>query len=79
MGLQQRLKKDGIEVSLNKLRRWFRVARRTVNYRATIGQPKPQEQFVKPIKAIFEEKPSFGDRTEAYMLKFTKEREWSSV
>lgn len=60
LGLQQGLKADGIEVSLVKLCQWFGVARRTVYYRETKGQPKLQEQFVKPIKAMIEENPSFA-------------------
>jgi putative transposase len=39
LGLQQGLKEDGVEVSLVKLCEWFGVARRTVYYRATKGQP----------------------------------------
>jgi putative transposase len=54
------LMEDGIEVSLVKLCQCFSVARRTVYYRQTKGQPKLQEQFVKPIKALIEEDPSFG-------------------
>ena len=63
LGLQQGFKEDGIEVSLVKLCEWFGVARRTVYYRATKGQSKLQEQFVKPIKTMIEENPSFGYRT----------------
>ncbi len=40
LGLQQGLKEDGIEVSLVKLCQWFGVARRTVYYRVTKGQPR---------------------------------------
>ena len=72
LGLQQGLKADGIEVSLVKLCEWFGVDRRTVYYRATKGQPKLQEQFVKPIKAMIEENPSFGYRTVASLLDFNK-------
>ena len=72
LGLQQGLKEDGIEVSLVKLCQWFGVARRTVYYRETKGQPKLQEQFVKPIKAMIEENPSFGYRTVAHLLDFNK-------
>ncbi len=49
LGLQQGLKEDGVEVSLVKLCEWFGVARRTVYYQATKGQPKLQEQFVRPM------------------------------
>lgn len=72
LGLQQGLKADGVEVSLVKLCHWFGVARRTVYYRETKGQPKLQEQFVKPIKAMIEENPSFGYRTVAHLLDFNK-------
>ena len=72
LGLQQGLKADGIEVSLVKLCEWFGVARRTLYYRATKGQPRLQEQFVKPIKAMIEENPSFGYRTVANLLDFNK-------
>jgi putative transposase len=72
LGLQQGLKEEGVEVSLVKLCEWFGVARRTVYYRATKGQPKLQEQFVKPIKAMIEENPSFGYRTVANLLDFNK-------
>ena len=72
LGLQQGLKEDGVEVSLVKLCQWFGVARRTVYYRATKGQPKLQEQFVKPIKAMIEENPLFGYRTVAHLLDFNK-------
>ena len=68
LGLQQGLKEDGIDVSLVKLCQWFGVARRTVYYRQTKGQPKLQEQFVRPIKAMIEENPSFGYRTVAHLL-----------
>ena len=72
LGLQQGLKEDGIEVSLVKLCQWFGVARRTVYYRATKAQPRLQEQFVRPIKAMIEENPSFGYRTVAHLLGFNK-------
>lgn len=48
------------------------MARRTVYYRATKAQPRLQEQFVQPIKAIIEENPSFGYRTVAHLLDFNK-------
>jgi len=62
LGLQQQLKDDGFEVSLVKLCRWFEVPRRTVYYTPTKAQPKLQERFVTPIKAMIEENPSFGYR-----------------
>jgi predicted regulator of amino acid metabolism with ACT domain len=68
LGIQQGLKEDGIEISLVKLCQWFGVARRTVYYRQTKGQPKLQEQFVKPIKAMIEENTSFGYRTVVHLF-----------
>ncbi len=72
LGLQQGLNEDGIEVSLVKLCEWFCVDGRTVYYRATKGQLKLQDQFVKPIKAMIEENPSFSYRTVANLLDFNK-------
>ena len=70
--LQQALKDDGVMVSLVKLCGWFGVSRRTVYYKPTKGEPKVQEQFVKPIKAMIEENPSFGYRTVAHLLDMNK-------
>lgn len=70
--LQQALKDDGVMVSLVKLCRWFGVPRRTVYYKSTKGEPKVQEQFVKPIKAMIEENPSFAYRTVAHLLDMNK-------
>ncbi len=72
LGLQQGWNEDGVEVSLAKLYEWFGVARRTVYYQATKGQIKLQEHFVRPIKAMIEENPSFGYRTVAYLLRMNK-------
>ena len=72
LGLQQQLKDDGLEVSLVKLSRWFEVPRRTVYYAPTKAQPKLQERFVTPIKAMIEENPSFGYRTVAHLLGMNK-------
>ena len=74
LGLQQQLKYDGFEVSLVKLCRWFEVPRRTVYYAPTKAQPKLQERFVTPIKAMIEENPSFGYRTVAHLLGINKTR-----
>ena len=68
LGLQQQLKDDGAEVSLVKLCRWFEVPRRTVFYTPAKAQPKLQDRFVTPIKAMIEENPSFGYRTVAHLL-----------
>ena len=59
-------------MSINSGSIQFGVARRTLYYRATKGQPRLQEQFVKPIKAMIEENPSFGYRTVANLLDFNK-------
>jgi len=72
LGLQQQLKDDGLEVSLDKLCRWPEVPRRTVYYAPTKAQPKLQERFVTPIKAMIEENPSFGYRTVAHLLGMNK-------
>ncbi len=66
------LKADGFDVSISKLRWWFGVPRRTVYYRPVNSEPKLQERFVAPIKAMIEENPSFGYRTVAHLLEFTK-------
>ena len=55
-------------VSLVKLCGWFGVPRRTSYYKPTKGEPKVQEQLVKPTKARIEENPSFGYRTVAHLL-----------
>ncbi len=72
LSLQQGLKAGGIEISLVKLCQWFGVAPLTVHYRATKSRPRLQEQFVKPIKAMIEENPSFGYRTVANLVDFNK-------
>ena len=72
LGLQQQLKDDGLEVSLVKMCRWFEVPRRTVYYTPTKAQPKLQERFVTPIKAMIEENPSFGYRTVAHLSGMNK-------
>jgi len=40
----------------------------------TKGQPKLQERFVTPIKAMIEENPSFGYPKVAYLLGMNKHR-----
>ncbi len=72
LSLQQELIEDGFKVSLVKLCKWFEMPRRTVYYRSTQSAPKVQEHFVKPIKAMIEENPSFGYRTVALLLRFNK-------
>jgi putative transposase len=68
--IRQGLKADGFDVSISKLCRWFGVPRRTVYYRPVKSEPKLQERFVTPIKAMIEENPSFGYRTVAHLLGF---------
>ena len=63
--VQQRLKAEGHEVSIQKLCEWFGLPRRTFNYKNVKSAPKVQERFEKPIKAMIEENPSFGYRTVA--------------
>lgn len=70
--IRQGLKEDGIDVSISKLCRWFEAPRRTVYYRPVKAEPKVQERFAKPIKAMIEEHPSFGYRTVAHLLGFNK-------
>jgi putative transposase len=70
--IRQGLKADGFDVSISKLCRWFGVPRRTVYYRPTKAEPKVQERFATPIKAMIEEHPSFGYRTVAHLLGFNK-------
>ena len=72
LSLQQGLAQDGFKVSLVKLCHWFEMPLRTVYYRSTKAPPKVQEHFVKPIKAMIEENPSFGYRTVAHLLDFNK-------
>ncbi len=70
--IQQGLKDDGFEVSVSKLCKWFDVPRRSVYYKPTKAEPKVQDQFLVPIKAMIEENPSFGYRTVAFLLSFNK-------
>ena len=61
-------------MSLTKLCRWFEVRRRTVYYQPAQSAPKLQDRFVKPIKAMIEEHPSFGDRTVAHLPGMNNQR-----
>ena len=70
--IRQGLKADGFDVSISTLCRWFGVPRRPVYYRPTKAEPKVQERFAEPIKAMIEENPSFGYRTVAHLLGFNK-------
>jgi putative transposase len=70
--IQQGLRKDGLNVPMSKLCRWFGVARRTVYYRPTKSAPKVDPALAEPIKAMIEAEPSFGYRTVANLLGFNK-------
>jgi len=70
--VQQGLEAEGITVPMTKLYRWFEVPRRTMYYQPTKAQPKVQEQLEAPIKAMIEQEPSFGYRTVASLLGFSK-------
>lgn len=70
--IRQGLQSDGIHVSMAKLCRWCEVPRRSAYYKPVKAQPKVQECFATPIKALIEENPSFGYRTVAHLLEFNK-------
>ncbi len=70
--VQQGLKAEGHQVSIQKLCEWFEIPRRTFYYKSVKSAPKVQERFEKPIKAMIEENPSFGYRTVAHLLDFNK-------
>jgi putative transposase len=59
--IQQGPKDDRFDVSISKLCQWFGMPRRTMYYKTTKAEPKAQERFVVPIKAMIEENPSFGN------------------
>lgn len=63
---------DGVTVSLAKLCVWFGVPRRAVYYRPTKAAPNIASRFAEPIKAMIESNPSFGYRTVAWLLGFSK-------
>ena len=70
--LHEGLLADGDAVPITKLCAWFGVPRRTVYYKPTKAPPKLDDKFVRPIKALIEEEPSFGYRTVAWLLGFNK-------
>ena len=70
--VKQGLLDDGIQVPVTKLCAWFDVPRRTVYYQPTKAAPRLDDKFVKPIKALIEDEPSFGYRTVAWLLGFNK-------
>jgi putative transposase len=65
--VQQGLKAEGHEVSIQKLCEWFGLPRRTFYYKSVKSAPKVQQCFERPIKAMIEEHPSFGYRTVAHL------------
>lgn len=70
--VQQGSAADGFIVPLAKLCRWFGVPRRTMYYKPFKAAPKIDPKFAEPIKAMIEESPSFGYRTVAHLLGFSK-------
>jgi putative transposase len=70
--LQQKLKAEGVHVSLVKLCQRFEMPKRIVYHHPTKGAPKVQEKFVTPIKAMIEDNPSCGYRTVADLLGMNK-------
>ena len=64
LGIQQDLKSEGIKVTISQLCRWFEVPRRTAYYKPCKAPPKVQERFEAPIKAMIDQDPSFGYRTQ---------------
>ena len=72
--MQQGLKDEGYSVSVSPLCRWFEVQRRTFYYRAPKTAPKVLEILAAPIKALIEQKPSFGYRAVAGLLEMNKNR-----
>ena len=57
--VQQGLRAEGHEVSIQKLCKWFGMPRRTFYYKSVKSAPKVQACFEKPIKAMIEEDPSY--------------------
>lgn len=70
--IRQGLAQEGFNVSISKICQWFAVPRRTVYYKPVKGEPKVQDRFAEPIKALITEEPSFGYRTVAALLDFNK-------
>ena len=64
---------EGFSVSISQLCRWFGYARRTYYYyRPTKAAPKVRLDLERPIKALIEDKPSFGYRTVTGLLGMNK-------
>jgi hypothetical protein len=70
--IRQGLQEEGYTVSISQLCRWFGVPRRSFYHRPSRKPPVVQERFCQPIKQMIEEKPSFGYRTVAHLLRFNK-------
>ena len=70
--IRQGLKQDGFDVAISKLCLRFEIPHRTVYHKPTKAAAKVQERFVKPIKDMIEQNPSFGYRAVAHLLEFNK-------
>ena len=70
--IRQGLKKDGFDVAVSKICKWFDIPRRTSHYKPVKSVPKVQERFAEPIKKMILAEPSFGYRTVAALLGFNK-------
>lgn len=76
-GMENALRTKPLEVKEQyerqiKLCHRFEIPRRTVYCMPTKAEPKLQERFVIPIKAMIEENPSFAYRTVAHLLGVNK-------
>jgi len=70
--IRQAAEELGVTVPMTKLCDWFGIPRRSAYYKPRQRQPKVQERFAAPIKAMLEEHPAFGYRTVAHLLDFNK-------
>jgi len=59
LGLWQQFKDDGLGDSQDKLCHWFEVPRRAACLSPIKAQPKLQELFVTPLKAMIEPLPRY--------------------
>ncbi len=67
---QQAVEELGAAIPMTKLCQWFDIPRWSAYYKPSQHEPKLQERFVQPIKAMIEAYPSFGYRTAAHLLHF---------
>ncbi len=72
LGIQRDMQSEGVAVSVSRLCHWFEVPRRTIYYKPTKAAPKVQDRFVKPMKPMIDQDPSYGYRTLAGLLNFNK-------